>query len=303
MIPNEPTTEPLDLPADSPADRPSTPLRDEPAAARGPVAVDRPRHAAGTIVAAAVLAAVVASGGTYGLLRASGALDQTPTQAAPVAANVVQTVVTKPAITDASAAIEAVVTKVGPAVVTITSTVSSSRGSGGSQTGVGSGIIVASDGWILTNNHVIAGASSLQVTLTDGRSFSGTVGPTDAANDLAMVKIAATGLPTATLGDSSALVPGQLVVAIGDPLGTFTNTVTSGIVSALGRTITVEGRTLSGLVQTDAAINPGNSGGPLLDAAGNVIAIDTAEAGSAEGIGFAIPSNTAAALVKTAVSG
>jgi serine protease Do len=264
---------------------------------------ERPNHGIRTVVAAALLAAVVASGGTYGLLQASGALNPAAAPSTPAVTNTVQNVVSAPTLTDPSTAIEAVVTKVSPAVVTITSTDSSTRGFGGSSQGVGSGVIVAANGWILTNDHVIAGATSLQVTLADGRSFTGTVGPTDEANDLAMVKIDATGLPTATLGDSSALVPGQLVVAIGDPLGTYTNTVTSGIVSALGRTITVEGRTLTGLVQTDAAINPGNSGGPLLDAAGNVIAIDTAEAGSAQGIGFAIPVNTASALVKTAVGG
>ena len=183
-----------------------------------------------------------------------------------------------------------------PSVVTIT-TVGAGRGT----SGVGSGVIVDARGWILTNNHVVADSNSMTVTLADGRTFDGTVAATDATHDLAIVKVDATGLPTATLGDSTTLQVGQLVVAIGSPLGTYTGSVTSGIVSALGRSITIERESLTDLIQTDAAINPGNSGGPLLDASGKVIGIDTAEAGSAQGIGFAIPIETAKALIAQAV--
>ncbi|MFI5227342.1 MAG: S1C family serine protease [Candidatus Limnocylindrales bacterium] len=247
-----------------------------------------------------MLAGTVASAGTYGLFVASGALTRTAasTQAP---ASLTGAVVTSGTVDDSSAAIEAAAATVGPAVVTIESTSQGGGRFGGTSEGVGSGVIVDPAGWIVTNNHVIAGATAITVTLADGRSFTGTVAATDTANDLAIVKIEASGLPTATLGDSSALKPGQLAVAIGSPLGSYPGTVTSGIVSALGRTITVEDETLTGLIQTDAAINPGNSGGPLIDAGGHVIGIDTAEAGTAQGIGFAIPINTAKALIRQAI--
>ena len=132
--------------------------------------------------------------------------------------------------------------------------------------GVGSGVIFDSNGWILTNRHVVAGSDQLTVELKDGRQLHRHVYGIDTLTDLAIVKIEATGLTAATIGDSDGLKVGQLVVAIGSPLGTFTNTVTSGIVSATGRSIQTDGGQLNNLIQTDAAINPGNSGGPLLDA-------------------------------------
>jgi serine protease Do len=187
--------------------------------------------------------------------------------------------------------------------VTIETTSQGGGRFGGTTEGIGSGVIVAADGWIVTNNHVISGADTIRVTLADGRTLDGTVKATDQTNDLAIVKVDGTGLPTAVLGESSALKPGQLAVAIGSPLGSYPGTVTSGIVSALGRTITVEGETLTGLIQTDAAINPGNSGGPLIDAAGHVIGIDTAESGNAQGIGFAIAIDTAKPLIQQAIAG
>ena len=174
-------------------------------------------------------------------------------------------------------------------------------------TGVGSGIIVSSNGLILTNNHVVEGSNKLTVTTADGQSLQATVVTTDAAHDIAIIK--ATGgkdLVPATLGDSSKLEVGQTVLAIGSPLGEFTDTVTRGIVSALDRTITVTdeqtGRPvqLSGLLQTDAAINPGNSGGPLINEAGQVVGMNSALAGNSEGIGFAIPINAAKALISQA---
>ena len=145
--------------------------------------------------------------------------------------------------------------------------------------------------------------------LADGRTFDGTVAGIDTYTDLAFVKIDATGLPTAQLGDSSALQLGQLAVAMGDPLGQFPGSVTSGIVSGLDRTVVVSDQTGSNpnrlvhLIQTDAAINPGNSGGPLLDGDGKVIGIDTAEAGSAQGIGFAIPIDLAKPIITQVQAG
>jgi S1-C subfamily serine protease len=198
-----------------------------------------------------------------------------------------------------------VVNLVKPSVVTITSSVSGATPNS-SGTGVGSGFIVNANGLILTNNHVVAGASSLTVTLSDSREMSATVVTTDPAHDLALVKISATGLTAVTLGDSSNVQVGQMAIAIGSPLGTFTDSVTQGIVSGLNRSITVGDpvtgaqENLSGLIQTDAAINPGNSGGPLLDASGNVVGIITASASNAQDMGFAISINQAKSMISSA---
>ena len=195
-----------------------------------------------------------------------------------------------------------------PAVVTITAAGSGGfgRGSGSS---IGSGMIVTSDGYILTNRHVVATGGTLTVQLADGRQFDGTVVGTDPTHDVAVVKISATGLTTVTLGNSDKLEIGQLAIAIGDPLGTFAGTVTTGIVSGTGRSIDVRDPQtgsavhLTGLIQTDAAINEGNSGGPLLNSAGQVIGINTATDPNAQGIGFAVPINTAISLLTQAEAG
>ena len=158
----------------------------------------------------------------------------------------------------------------------------------------------------LTNRHVVEGAQALTATMADGTEYPATVVKVSDTQDLALVKIDATGLSPATIGDSGAIEVGQTAIAIGSPLGTYTETVTKGIISALDRTITVQdeqsGRpvTLKGLIQTDAAINPGNSGGPLLDAIGQVVGVNTATAASAEGLGFAIPIEEAASLIAEA---
>jgi S1-C subfamily serine protease len=142
------------------------------------------------------------------------------------------------------------------------------------------------------------------VHLTDGRTFDASIYGIDTLTDLAIVKVDATGLPTAPIGDSSTVEVGQQAVAIGSPLGTFTDSVTSGIISALGRSIPVEdGSVLTNLIQTDTAINPGNSGGPLLDPSGKVIGINTAGAGQAQGINFAIPIDIAKPLLAQATAG
>jgi serine protease Do len=207
---------------------------------------------------------------------------------------------------DESSAITTAVEKTSPAVVVIQTTVASLRGTG---TGIGSGIIFDANGWILTNKHVVDGASALKVILADTRSFDGTVYGIDPLTDLAIVKIKASGLPTAQIGSSAELAIGQLAIAIGDPLGTFENTVTTGVVSGLGRQIQagdvtdLSGEQLNNLIQTDAAINPGNSGGPLLNSAGQVIGVNTAVAGSAQGIGFAIPIDVAKPLMQQALAG
>jgi serine protease Do len=204
---------------------------------------------------------------------------------------------------DETSAVTAAVKRVSPAVVTIQ--VTSGSGSGGS----GSGFIFNANGWILTNRHVVEGANQIRVVLADSRTFTGTVYGIDTLTDLAIVKVNATGLPSAPLGTSADLQQGQLAIAIGNPLGTFENTVTTGVISGLGRQITAgdvsqtSSEQLNNLIQTDAAINPGNSGGPLLNSAGEVIGVNTAVASSAQGIGFAIPIDAAKEILAEALAG
>ncbi len=162
--------------------------------------------------------------------------------------------------------------------------------------GAGSGFIIRSDGYILTNEHVVRNAQNLKVTLQGGKKFDGRVIGTDPQTDLAVVKINAKNLPTADLGDSDSLVPGQWAVAIGNPYG-FHDTVTAGIISALGRSID-DPNNRGYLIQTDAAINPGNSGGPLVDLSGKVVGINEAIIANAQGLGFAIPVNLAKKVSK-----
>jgi serine protease Do len=158
--------------------------------------------------------------------------------------------------------------------------------------GSGSGVIVSSDGDILTNAHVVEGADTIAVTLPDGRQFKGRVIGSDHSTDVALVKVDGSNLPAAHIGTSQGLVPGQIAVAIGNPLG-LRFTVTHGIVSALGRPIKLGDRVYENLIQIDCPINPGNSGGALVDRNGQVIGINTLVAEAANGVGFAIPIDTA----------
>ena len=190
-----------------------------------------------------------------------------------------------------SHAVTTVVDRVAPAVVHV------ADGRSGA-----SGFVIAPDGWILTNAHVVERSQVVEISFRDGTVVRGTVEGRDAATDLAVVRISGGSPVAAELGDSDALRVGQLVIAIGDPLG-FQSTVTTGVVSALGRSLRArDGRLIENVIQTDAALNPGNSGGPLVDTAGRVVGVNTAIIPNAQGICFAVPSATArlvaAALIR-----
>jgi len=322
---NEPTASPWPRPADQPLPswstigaKPETPLVQAATGVQSPAPVPstQPRRgprrgAIGTVLAAAVLSAALASGSTVAILGLTS--DRTVPTAAPSPTTNANTTTSGSAGTTTieQGDITGIVAAARDSVVTITEQIGSTGGrfgggGGGSATGIGSGIILTADGFVLTNRHVVEGATSLTVTLLDGSEYPATVVKVSDTQDLALVKVDATGLSPAKLGQSSQAVVGQTAIAIGSPLGTFTETVTKGIVSALDRQITVQdeqtGRpvTLTGLIQTDAAINPGNSGGPLLNANGEVIGVNTATAATAEGLGFAIPIDKAADLISQA---
>jgi S1-C subfamily serine protease len=168
--------------------------------------------------------------------------------------------------------------------------------------GTGSGLIIAPDGYVLTNEHVIHGANLIEVRLNDGRAFDAQIVGTDQATDTGVLRIPGSDLPCAQLGDSQNLKVGQLVVAVGNPLG-FQCTVTAGVISALGRALrSTTGRLIENVIQTDAALNPGSSGGPLVDSRGEVIGMNTAIIYPAQGLCFSIPMNTVKRVVQMLIS-
>ena len=300
----------LASPSPEPASaRPSPEPASAPPAPAPPQAPDAaPRQRAGgrlaAILGASLLSAALASTATLFVVgQATPASTEAPSGAATASSTGTQ-VVEAVDLTD-------VVATARESVVTITANGISTQGFSPFEQaiqGIGSGVILTASGYILTNRHVVEDSTSLSVELADGRTFAATIVREASDTDLALIKVDATGLPAASIGSSAAIEVGQTALAIGSPLGTYTETVTRGIISGLGREVTVTDQltrrqtTLTDLIQTDAAINAGNSGGPLLDAAGNVIGINTAVSTSAEGIGFAIPIDAAAELVSLAVA-
>jgi len=191
-----------------------------------------------------------------------------------------------------SRAVISVVDAVGLSVVSVSLGKPDHR-RGPEPAGTGSGVVIAPDGYILTNDHVVQNAGHLTVNLTDGTSLSATLVGKDPASDLAVVRADASYLTAAVLGDSARLRAGQLGIAMGNPFG-FQSTVSTGVVSALGRALrSRQGRLIENIIQHTAPLNPGNSGGPLLDSGGKVVGINTAIIPMAQGIGFSVPSNTA----------
>jgi S1-C subfamily serine protease len=201
----------------------------------------------------------------------------------------------EPSLDAYSRTVSGVAESVGPAVVRVESL-------GKGRSGTGSGVIISSDGFVLTNSHVVQGATAARLTTSEQQTFEARVIGDDPHTDLALLHAhASVKLPYASLGNSKTLKPGHLVVAIGNPLG-FESTVTAGVVSALGRSLRAQsGRLIDDVIQTDAALNPGNSGGPLVNSRGEVVGINTAVIMGAQGICFAVASNTASFVLSELV--
>ncbi len=241
------------------------------------------RATAGLLAISIIFGAVGGAGATYFVLGGNQGSGDIVTQI-------------RQTLTSEQSAIVNVAERVSPAIVTLEVTTASGEG-------VGSGVIYSADGWIVTNRHVVEGATDITVHLKDGRDVNGTIYGIDTLTDLAIVKVESTDLSVATLGRSRDIQVGQTAIAMGSPLGVYTNSVTAGIISALGRQITTESGRLDGLIQTDAAINPGNSGGALVDSSGAVIGINTAISNEGAGIGFAIPIDIARPIMEQALAG
>ncbi len=201
-----------------------------------------------------------------------------------------------------SRAVTAVAEAVGPAVVSVNIDRETPDGNGLEPVGAASGVLLTPDGYVLTNHHVVRENRRVRLTLMDGTQIGAAAVGSDPPNDLAVVRADGSGFPYASLGDSSALKAGQLVIAIGNPLG-FQSSVSTGVVSATGRGMrSMDHRLIENVIQHTAPLNPGNSGGPLVDSRGRVVGINTAIIPAAQGIGFAVPSNTARHVVSQILS-
>ena len=257
---------------------------------------------------AAVFGAVFGVGATFVLLQSRDAAQvPAPPVAGPAPAELLP--VTPPA-TAGGTSVAAAVNRVGPAVVTVINHLAEADFGGNDATASGSGVIVSREGYIVTNNHVIDGASSLEVVFADGSQAEASLVGSDPFADIAVVRVVGSVPSVAPWGDSAGLAPGDTVIAIGSPLGDFANTVTAGVVSATGRSIEAEpGFRMDDLIQTDAAINHGNSGGPLVNLDGEIVGINTLVVrgnalgqGAAEGLGFAIESTRARAVADAIIA-
>jgi 2-alkenal reductase len=255
---------------------------------------------------AALFGAVAGVGGTYVLLQAREGAGARPTAPAAFSDPLPTPGGTDPGAAGASVA--DAVHRVGPAVVTVINHLGGNSVGGG--TASGSGVIVSMDGYIVTNNHVVDGAATLEVVFADGSQADASLVGSDPFADIAVVKVSAAVPRAAAWGDSDALAPGDTVIAIGSPLGDFVNTVTAGVVSATHRSIEAEpGFRMDGLIQTDAAINHGNSGGPLVNLEGQIVGINTLVVrggglgqGQAEGLGFAVESSRARGVAEAIIA-
>lgn len=263
------------------------------------------KHRTPLIIGIVVAAVLLCIGSGFGGVKLYTMLTQTAANNTPVTQHQSLPNDGNKAVTQEEEDITNVVDKVSPSVVSvITKSQNGSYFGVQQQEGAGTGIIVSKDGYILTNKHVVDGASTVSIVRADGTSYDNVkVLGTDPLNDVAFLKIDnANNLPAAELGDSTSVRVGQKVVAIGNSLGQYQNTVTSGIISGTGRPISAQSgdsvENLTDLLQTDAAINPGNSGGPLLNLQGQVIGINTAIIEDAQGIGFSIPINATKGILK-----
>lgn len=276
----------------------------------------RPRVIIGAFIIGCMILLIGMLGGVFGMLMLSNTSSSTVMawrRALGLGDNpTIPTVVTKKLQLEESSQIIDVAKKINPSVVSVVtkSALQSFYGfTVGQSEGSGSGFVVSADGYIVTNKHVVDGQSSLSVVLNDGSEHDATVIATDPFNDIAVIKIDATGLTPVEPGNSDNLQIGQTVIAVGNAFGEYQNTVTTGIISGKDRSVTAgvglsADEKLTGLLQTDAAINPGNSGGPLLDLEGQVVGMNTAIAstsGSSAGIGFALPVNTFWSAVESAI--
>jgi 2-alkenal reductase len=279
-----------------------------------------PKRWAVGLVAMLILGLIIgaAGGAVAGGLVARNLLQTETAQVSPATPNVVPVAASNTRVinSDTNSAVVSAVKKVDPAVVTVVNTMPQQRMFGFFGDSVqqpkasGSGVIISPQGYIVTNNHVVDGYQSLQVIFADGTTASAEMVGTDAFSDLAVIKVDHAVPAVAEFGDSDALQIGETVIAIGSPLGDFKNTVTVGVVSAVGRTLgTGDGSSYEKMIQTDAAINHGNSGGPLVNLSGQVVGINTAvvrgdsfSGDVAEGLGFSIPSRTVSDVTSQLIS-
>ncbi len=264
-------------------------------------------------VGAAALALVFCVGAGFGggylgtlAAQSNAALAAPSSSASQAAVQDNANAVTPAPVTDSgSLTVSQIASKVGPSVVEVTTETATMNPYFGQyvQSGAGSGVIISQDGYIVTNNHVVSGASQIKVTTQDKQSYEATLIGRDEKTDVAVLKIDATGLTAAAIGDSDKLAVGEFALAVGNPLGTLGGTVTDGIISALDRDITVNNQTMT-LLQTNAAVSPGNSGGGLFNAKGELIGIVNAKSGGSdvEGLGFAIPINTAMEVAESLIA-